>query len=204
MEEENIKEEAALTNEKLSKKDEKKAVNKKIEKLEEELKKALSDSNHWKNEYYKAYADTQNLRKSIEKDHREAMKYRLEGLISDLLPVLDGFHMALQIEPKNEEMKNFLIGFQFIYKNLVSVLENEGVKEISPILGSEFNANEMQAMDSVEDEGEENKVKNVFTKGYRLHDRLVRPAMVVVSKKPSPKHEEENSNEIQEDIDNKN
>lgn len=160
---------------------------------EEKLEKLLADVEHWKNEYFRAYADMQNLRKAIEADHREAIKYRAEGFIDNLLPILDGFHIALQAEVKSEEMKNFLIGFQYIYNNLVSVLENEGVKELAPKIGDTFDPKYMSAMETVVDDDDPNKVKKVVTKGYKLHDRLIRPANVVVSIKSQV--EEENKEE---------
>ena len=153
---------------------------KKLAKLEEELEKAKADVEHWKNEYYRAYADTKNLRNSLERDHKEALKYRAEGFIEDLLPILDSFHMALGNEPTDPSLKNYLTGFQFIYKNLVSVLENEGVVEIVPEIEKDFNPATMQAVDSVEAE-EAGKVTKVYGKGYKLRDRLIRPAMVQVS-----------------------
>ena len=165
---------------------------KKIDKLEEELEKAKADVEHWKNEYYRAYADTKNLRNSLEKDHREALKYRSEGFIEELLPILDSFHMALGNEPSDPNLKNYLTGFQFIYKNLVNVLANEGVEEILPEIGKDFDPLKMNAVDSVEAE-EANKVMKVYGKGYRLHDRLIRPAMVQVSvKKKEDNQKEEN------------
>ena len=81
---------------------------KKLAKLEEELEKAKADVEHWKNEYYRAYADTKNLRNSLERDHKEALKYRAEGFIEDLLPILDSFHMALGNEPTDPALKNYL------------------------------------------------------------------------------------------------
>ena len=155
--------------------------------LEESLKKALADSEHWKNEYYKAYADMANLRKEIEKDHKEAIKYRLEGFVDSLLSVLDGFEIALKNNPINPETKNYLIGFQYVYKTLLNILSDEGVQILDPKVGDKFDAKYMHAVDTVEDEGEENIVKEVRLKGYKLHDHLVRAAMVVVSKHPSPK-----------------
>lgn len=139
----------------------------------------------------------QNLRKAVEKDHHEAIKYRAEGFISNLLPILDGFHMALQNEPTSEEMKNFLTGFQYIYRNLVSVLEQEGVTEFAPKIGDEFDASHMQALETQFDEGKPNRVLKVLTNGYKLHEHLVRPAMVVVStdKKDEDK-KEDNSVEV--------
>ena len=170
-----------------AKKEEKK--DKKAEKLKVELEKLQAEVNHWKNEYYRAYADTQNLRKSLAKDHQEAMKYRAEGFIDELLPVLDSFQIVLSNEPEDPSLKNYLIGFQFIYKNLVAALENEGVSEISPNIGDKFDASVMNAVELQESEGEENRVLKVVTKGYKLHDRLIRPVNVIVS--GHPKKEED-------------
>ena len=155
---------------------------KKIKELEEQLEKAKADLEHWKNEYYRAYADTKNLRTSLEKEHSEAIKYRAIGFIEELLPVLDSFHMALANEPNSPELKNYLVGFQFVYRNLVQVLENEGVSEIAPKVGDKFDDKTMNAVDITEQEGEENLVVKVYGNGYQLHQRLIRPAMVSVSK----------------------
>lgn len=158
-----------------------KAIKRKIEKLNEEIEKLQADVNHWKNEYYRAYADTKNLRTSLEKEHQAAIKYRAEGFIDDLLPVLDSFYLALANEPTDPALKNYLIGFQYIYRNLVTVLENEGVTEISPNVGDKFDPSIMNAMEVIEDEGEENRVLKIYSKGYKLHDRLIRPVNVAVS-----------------------
>ena len=155
---------------------------KRIKELEEQLEKAKADAEHWKNEYYRAYADTKNLRNNLEKEHSDIIKYRAMGFIEDLLPVLDSFHMALANEPTSQELKNYLVGFQFVYRNLVSVLENEGVKEIAPNVGDKFSDKTMNAVDVTEQEGEENLVTKVYAKGYELHGRLIRPAQVSVSK----------------------
>lgn len=154
-----------------------------MDKTKEQIEKLSADLEHWKNEYYRAYADMQNLRKRVEADHRDAMKYRLEGFVGDLLPILDGFSMALQNEPSSIKMKNFLTGFEYIYRNLVTVLENEGVKEISPKINDKFDPSLMQAVETVVDEKNPDKITKVITKGYMLHEHLVRPAMVIVSVK---------------------
>ena len=167
-----------------------KRAKKKIEKYENEIELLKTQVEYWKNEYYRAYADTKNLRSSLEKDHQNAMKYRSEGFIDELLPVLDSFHVVLSNEPEDPNLKNYLVGFQFIYRNLVSVLENEGVKEISPNVGDKFDPKTMNAVEVVESEMEDNHVVKVLAKGYMLHDRIVRPVMVSVS--GQPKKEEEN------------
>lgn len=155
----------------------------KIASLQVELEKAKADTDHWKNEYYRAFADTQNLRKSLEEDHRNAVKYRAEGFIESLIPALDAFHSALSCLPNGEEAKNYRTGFEYIYRQIASSLENEGVKELIPNAGDRFDASFMHAVDTVESEGEENRVVAVLAKGYQLKDRMIRPVMVSVSKK---------------------
>lgn len=167
-----------------------------IDELEEEKAKLIADVDHWKNEYYRAYADTKNLRNSLEKEHREALKYRSEGFIEELLPVLDSFYMALRNEPTDQALKNYLIGFQYIYKNLVSVLEAEGVTEITPEVGKKFDSDVMQAVDTIE--GEDGIITAVYNKGYKLHDRIIRPANVQVS---VTKKEPEKEDQEQEKLD---
>ena len=171
----------------------KKAFKKKLEKIEQEIEKLKAEADHWKNEYYRAYADTKNLRNSLEKEHLAAMKYRAEGFIEELLPVLDSFYLALANEPNDPALKNYLIGFQYIYKNFEAALENEGVSEISPKVGDKFDPSTMNAMDVEIDEGPEGLIKKVYTKGYKLHDRLIRPANVVVSA-----HKKEENNQESE------
>ena len=182
--------EEELEQEVLEKENPRKSFQKKLHKLEEEKEKAKADAEHWKNEYFRAYADTQNLRKQLEKDHMSAMKYRAEGFIDELLPVLDSFFAVLKNEPTDPNLKNYLIGFQYIYRNLVAALENEGVTEISPKVGDKFSADTMQVVETVESEGEENVIVDVHVKGYKLHDRLIRPANVTVSVKHKEKNEE--------------
>ena len=164
-----------------------------ISELEAQLEKAKADMEHWKNEYYRAYADTKNLRNNLEKEHHEALKYRSEGFIEELLPVLDSFFSVLSKEPEDPTLKNYLIGFQYIYRNLVSVLENEGVTEISPEVGQKFDAKVMNAVDTVE--GEDNIVTKVYNQGYKLHDRIIRPANVQVSIKPKEQPKEKQQDE---------
>ena len=163
-------------------KKEKKIPISKYEALKEENAKLLKAVDDWKNKYYLSYADMDNLRKSIEKDHREALKYRASGFIEKLLPALDSFNLALKAEPKTEEMKNFLQGFSFIYTNLINVLKDEGVSELEPKIGDKFDERFMHAIDTIESDGEENLVAKVYANGYKLHDRLIRTAMVYVTK----------------------
>lgn len=178
-------------------------LNAKIAELEAQIEKLDVDVKYWQNEFYKAYADTQNLRKSLEKDHQNALKYRAEGFIDNLLPVLDSFHVVLSNEPEDPNLRNYLVGFQYIYRNLVSVLESEGVSEVSPKVGDKFDASKMNAVEVEESDGPEGLVTKVITNGYKLHDRLVRPANVVVSGHPHVEEEakQEDNNQTEDKLD---
>lgn len=160
-----------------------KALLEKLAAAEADAKKALEEAADWKNKYYLELADLQNLRKDLEKDHREAIKYRAEGFLENLLPALDSFYIALASPAKDEEAKRYQQGFQYIFNQIENTLTNEGVSEILPKVGDKFDATTMHAVDVKESDGEEGLILQVFAKGYRLHERLVRPVMVCVSKK---------------------
>lgn len=170
----------------------KKAFKEKLSKKDEEIENLKKEVDKWKNDFYRVYADTQNLRNDLEKDYRRSIKYRSEGFIEKLLPVIDSFNIALQTKPTDPLLLNYLAGFEFIYKNLIQALESEGVSEIRPKVGDKFNPNFMNAIDTVEDEGDENIIKQVYCVAIKLHDRIIRHANVVVSKKPANKTGENN------------
>ena len=180
--------------EKLSHKD-KKA----FDKLQEELGKITSEVNVWKNKYYEAYADMSNLRKSIEKDHQQMIKYSGQRFVEGMLPALDNFYMAFKVTPEDPTLAAYCKGFEMIYRQLYSALEAEGLKEIEVKPGDDFDHNFMQAVEVVEGE-KDNVVTALRSKGYYFKDRLVRPAMVVVSKtKEEQKVESSEEKENEED-----
>ncbi len=111
-----------------------------------------------------------------------------------MLQVLDAFDMAFKQEAANEVVKNYLVGFQYVYKQLVNILTDEGIVEIEPKIGDKFDESTMHAVDTVEDDGEENIVKKVNLKGYKLYEHLIRPAMVVVTKKPCKEDKKDDEN----------
>lgn len=159
------------------------------DKLREQLAEANAEAAKWKNSYYMAYADLDNLRKGLEKDHRDAIKYRAEGFLANLFPALDSFYIALQATPSSPEAKNYQVGFTFIYNQITSVLAEEGVSQILPKEGDKFDPSDMHAVDTVEAEAE-GLVAKVVAKGYRLKDRMVRPAMVIVTKRKADEKKE--------------
>ena len=164
--------------------------------LFEEIENLKKEVEMWKDKAYRLVADTDNLRKSYEKDHANLLKYRSMGFVERLLPVLDSFHISLMVKPTDPALANYVKGFEMIYRQMKQALELEGVTEIAPKVGDDFNADNMQAID-VKDGEEDNKVIQVYQNGYILKDRLVRPAMVVVSKVPTKNEDEvkDDSNE---------
>ncbi len=154
------------------------------------------ERDRWKNLYYEAYADTQNLRKSLEEDHRQAVRYRSQGFLEKLIPSLDCLYIALQGECQGDEARNYREGFRFIYRQLEEALLSEGVSYVEPKEGDLFDPRRMEAIETVEGQGEPGHVVRLLSKGYLLHDRLVRAARVVVEamRKEAPEEEKKEEN----------
>ena len=154
---------------------------KRIEQLEAEvaqLKKELADST---NNYYKAYADAQNLKKRLQNEADQVRKYRIQGFASEVLPIIDNLERALNQKIEDEAIKNYVKGFEMIYQQLINALNNEGVKEIEA-LNQPFDPNFHQALMQEAVEGVESGiVVEVLQKGYMLKDRVLRATLVKVS-----------------------
>ena len=159
---------------KLFKKDKVAELEKKISELEEEVAKQ-------KNAYFKAYADTENLRKRLQSEAETTRKYRIQSFALEVLPVLDSMERALAVQSDDENIKNYVKGFEMIHDQLVAVLEKEGVKEIDA-LNQPFDHSVHQALMQERVEGVESGiVVEVLQKGYMLKDRVLRAALVKVS-----------------------
>ena len=153
------------------------------------MEKAEAEAKHWKEEYSRVYADTATLRKSLEEDHRNALKYRAEGFIEDLVPALDAFYSALSAPAPSKEAENYRTGFTYIYGQIIAALEKEGFAAIEPKIGDHFDATFMHALE-VEEAKTGGLVAKVHAKGYKLKDRLLRPVMVTATiEKTEPKEE---------------
>ena len=131
-----------------------------------------------KNEYAKAYADTENTRKRLQKEYDSFAKYHIQHFALEILPVLDNCERALAQATSDEAYRK---GVEMIYSQLRNALEKEGVKEIEA-LGKPFDANWHQAlMSEPAEDCEPGTVTAVLQKGYKLKDRLLRAAMVKIS-----------------------
>ena len=126
-------------------------------------------------------AELANFKKRMNDERIKDNKYRSQFLAMAILPALDTFERAMSVETENEEVKNFLVGFEMIHKQFIESLANEGI-EIIESEGQPFDPNLHQAVMQEEVEGTEPGIVLLeMQKGYKLKDRIIRPAMVKVS-----------------------
>lgn len=149
-----------------------------ITQLENELDQAKLLAEKNRNDYLRVLAEMENLRRRLERDLEQAHKYALEKMVRELLPVVDSLEKSLE-HANDETLKQ---GVEMTLNLLLTTLRKFQVTEINPI-GQVFNPAHHEAMSAVPSaEHAPNTVIQVLQKGFMLHDRLVRPALVVVSK----------------------
>lgn len=152
------------------------ALKQEIERLQDELGRA-------KEQVLRAHADAQNARRRAEQDVEKAHKFGLEKIVSDILPVADNLERAAAAAADQAgDFTAVAEGVQLTLRTLIDALKRHNVEPVNPE-GEPFDPQLHQAMTAVEQaDVEPNTVINVFQPGYTLNGRLVRPAMVVVSK----------------------
>lgn len=156
-----------------------------IEELQAQIANLTANFESAKEQILRAQAEAQNTRRRAEQDVEKAHKFGLEKMVNDLLPVVDNLERALStIDASNEAFAAFAEGIQLTHKSFIDALARHQVAVVDP-QGEPFDPNLHQAVSAVPNpDVEPNTVINCFQKGYTLHGRLVRPAMVVVSKAP--------------------
>ena len=149
--------------------------------IEEQLVALEEEVNTWKTDYYKVFADMENIKRRMQNEHANNLKFMMQGFIEQMLPIVDNFERSLAIENPSEEVANFLKGYEMIYKQIMTLLENQGVKVIEAE-GKEFDPNFHQAVMTVSDENfKPGMVVEELQKGYMLKDRVIRASLVKVS-----------------------
>ena len=176
-------------------------------KLEEinnsEEKKLEEEIETLKEEKIRLLAEMENLRKRFEREKIETIKFGSINLARDILSPADNLERALSALPEKEEysqnIKNLVEGLKMVLKEFKNILERHGVKKIEA-MDKKFDHNFHQAMMEVErDDVDEGTVVQEVQSGYTMHDRLLRAAMVGVSKKPSSDAEGDENNKTKED-----
>jgi molecular chaperone GrpE len=168
--------------------------NSQVNNFKDEISKLNEEIEILKEEKLRTLAEMENLRKRFEKDKIDSIKYGNHNLARDMLTLGDNLSRALDAissdEKRSESFNNLIDGLKIVQKEFVTILEKHGVKKIESI-NKKFDHNYHQAMLEVEtDEFNEGYVVQEIQSGFTLHDRLLRPSMVGVSKKPENKKKE--------------
>ena len=152
--------------------------------MKEELATAQAKVDEYWQRVLRAQAEQDNMRKRAERDVENAHKYGLERFATELLPVVDSLEMGLAAATDDADASNIREGTELTLKMFKDVMEKFGIEQIDPT-GQPFNPEQHQAMTlQPTDEVPPDTVTSVMQKGYTLNDRLLRPAMVIVSKAP--------------------
>ena len=199
--EENLEKETEVIEEEVE--ETKKVSKKQIRKYEKEIEELNTQIFDWQQKYALALntaAHHENLMKHYKQEYETFIKYRSQAMIEKIIPALDSFQMAFSLPATSKETENYRIGFEFILRQLKDALENEGAIEIAPVVGNKFDHNVHSAVETIETDDEKliGTIQKVRLNGYKLKDRLIRPATVVVYVKKVEK--EENINKVNEEI----
>lgn len=135
------------------------------------------------NQMLRVAAEFENYKKRVRREQTELMKYAGENIIKDLIPILDNFERAINSAKSNSSFDSFYQGVDLICKQMLDLLKQRGVSQIEAV-GKNFDPNLHEAIVHMpSNEHPENTVIEEFQRGYMLNDRVVRPAIVSVSKK---------------------
>ena len=147
--------------------------------LEELLKQSELKSKEHYDAWMYAKAEGENIRRRAQEDISKAQKFAVERFSNEVLAVMDSLQAGLSVQTENVE--SFKSGMELTLKQLTSVFDKFHIKEVNPV-GEKFDAHKHQAIGMLESEQEPNTVVTVMQKGYTLHDRVLRPALVMVAK----------------------
>ncbi|MCW8091435.1 nucleotide exchange factor GrpE [Alteromonas sp. ASW11-130] len=160
-------------------------VGQQVYELQNALNEAQNTIKDQQESVLRARADMENARRRAEAEVEKARKFALERFAGELLPVIDNLERAIEVsDANNDAIKPLLEGVEMTHKSFISTIEKFGMKLINP-QGEQFNPELHQAMSMQESaEHEPNTVMAVMQKGYEINGRLLRPAMVMVSRAP--------------------
>ena len=151
--------------------------------LELRLAAATAEAEKGREDWLRAKAETENVRRRAQEDVAKAHRFGLEGFAGALLAVKDSLDAALAAE--NASIESFKQGVEITARQLDSVFEKYAIEAIDPA-GAKFDPHRHQAISQVEADQEPGTVVSVLQKGYLLHERVLRPALVIVAKQREP------------------
>lgn len=148
--------------------------------MEEELAAAKAQAAEYLQLLQRTQADFENFRRRARQEKEDILKYGALNLVENMLPVLDNFERALKAD--GQDVETFLSGVSLILRQLMEVLQKEGINPIEAV-GTKFDPNKHEAVMTAEsEEHPDNIIIEEFQKGYFYHERVIRPSMVKVSK----------------------
>ena len=160
-------------------------TNNEVLELAKEITRLTEENNNLVEKVKLAQAELINYRKRKDEETQNLLKYANQDLILEIIPVVDNFERAIKLDDNNltDDISKFLAGFKMMYASLTETLTRFGVEEINRV-GQIFDPSQEQALltDSVEDK-EDEVVLEVLLKGYKLKDRVIRPASVKINQK---------------------
>ncbi len=145
--------------------------------------KAVDKAEEYLNDLKRLQADFDNYKKRQAEAEKSLKEYLIQGLVLDIIPVLDNFNAATQHVPEDQKSSPWVVGIQYIEKQLADVLAERGVQALVPTIGEAFDPSKHEALESQIGEPA-NTVYKVLQKGYQLGDRVVRPAKVAIYTAP--------------------
>lgn len=145
----------------------------------------LAERDDWHDRFVRLGADYQNYQRRAANNEREARQSATVGVVQSILPVMDHFDLALQHDPDSATLEQVMGGVQMIRDELGRILGTFGVTSIEPVPGDSFNPGEHEAMlQQPSEEVEPGRIVQSLARGYRLGERVVRPAKVIIAKSP--------------------
>ena len=160
-----------------------------VEKLKAQLEEKTRESSEYFDKWIRLQAEFENYKKRIQKEKTDQMKFGNETLLRAFLPVFDNLERAIEHGKSSKEAAPLLAGVEITLKQFLNTLEQFGVKPILAV-GEVFDPEKHEAVSQMESDFESNRVVSEVQKGYFFHERLLRPAKVIVSKaKPGAEEE---------------
>lgn len=165
--------------------DKEKAAEKKestpLEKLQTQLEEKTREASEHFDKWLRLRAEFENFKKRMQKEKADLLKFGNENLLKALLPVLDNLNRAIEHGKNANDNSPLLEGVEMVQKEFLTILERFGVKPVQAV-GEVFDPEKHEAISQEESDLESNRVISAVQGGYLYHDRLLRPARVIVSK----------------------
>jgi molecular chaperone GrpE len=151
--------------------------------LDADLRKLQDERDRLFEQLARVTADFKNTQRRLEADKQQSIQFANTSLIKSLLPILDNFERALEVDPAKTDSAALLKGMQIVHDQLVKTLAGQHVEVIAPEPGTPFDPKQHEAlMQQTSDQYQEPTVLQMLQKGYALYDRILRPAQVMVSR----------------------